>query len=197
MVYFGYTIATYSILILVTHIFSSVEKDDESYSFDYNAILASTPSEILATTIVLLTVDRVGRVPSATVSYAIASFATFGLCFFASQSTSPRGLLIVFSFLARGGIFSGSCVTWLATAELLPTEVRAAGHSILNAIGRLSAAMSPFLVAPGRAYMVSGSVVAVILLAVALASSALNETKGRAMGLISGSSSVTNGNGIV
>ena len=41
---------------------------------------------------------------------------------------------------------TGSCVSWVSTAEILTTEVRTTGHSAANAIARIGAIFSPFVI---------------------------------------------------
>jgi len=198
----GYTITAYSTIFMITLIFSDEDngnnqhQDDGTYSFDYNAILASTPSEIVGTTLVLLTIDKVGRIPSQVATYFVGGCAVFGLCFFAKRndnytdnddtSSSPRLLLISLGFLGRMCFFAGSSVTWITTAEILPTEIRNVGHSTANAVGRLSAALSPFLASNKRPYTTTGFIILIISWITALASSGLSETKSSVMGLASG-----------
>ena len=165
-------------------IFASDDLEQEGvYSFDYTAILASASAEIAGTTIAILAVDRVGRIPTQVVSYVGGGICLFVLTFMAMDSKTPRFELILMGFFARLFFMGGSCTTWVSTAEIMPTEIRATGHSWANAFARLAGAASPFLVTENRPYVISGVIIMVISLATALISSRLPETKGHSMGM--------------
>lgn len=181
----GYTILTYGTILLVTMIFSNghvkLDQSNGSYSFDYNAILASSLSEIVGITLAILLVDRVGRIPFQVVSYLMGSFAVLSLCILA-QRQSSRVWLIGAGFLARLSLMSASCTTWVSTAEILPTQLRTMGHALANAIGRLAGSLSPFLVTSDHSYVTSGGILWIIGLATALCASRLTETTDQSLG---------------
>jgi hypothetical protein len=144
----GFAITYFSVVILVTRIFASgdneLDGDDEGkkYSFDYAAILASASSEIAGTTAAIISVDRIGRVPVQVASYIGGGLSIFAMTYLASNEDSPRGWLILFGFLARMFFMGGSCTTWVITAEILTTEVRATGHSWANGTFLCTAAVA-------------------------------------------------------
>ena len=186
MVWGGFAVTYYGTLITVTMIFAADPDDletDGAYSFDYDAILASASAEIAGTTIALLTVDRLGRIPTQVASYLGGGFSAFLLTLLAMDSDSPRGQLILMGFLARMFFMGGCSTTWANTAEIMPTEIRTTGHSWSNAVARLAGAASPYLIAEQRPFIISGVVIMTISLATALVSSRLPETKGHSLGM--------------
>jgi hypothetical protein len=168
------------------------------YSFDYGAVAASASAEIAGTTLVLLTIDRLGRVPSQAFAYAAGGASVFALCWMDSSSSSEqasRTSLVLAAFFARLCFMGATCTTWVSTAELFPTRLRTTGHASCNAVGRLGGAASPLLLvgflsaaADGGSPASSSSirVAGIALLAVSLTTAwstwQLPETAGRAMG---------------
>ena len=139
---FGY----YGIVMATTRIFASEESEGgdasvagtsgpvtEIPSFDYSAIFVSSSAELIGITIVVALVDIAGRIPLQLVSFAVAGVCLFILCYLAANDAS-RKLLIAFGFLNRIFEMAASCVTWVSTAELLPTEIRTTGESASNVI---------------------------------------------------------------
>ena len=52
-------------------------------------------------------------------------------------------VLIALNLVARMLVFGGGCVTWVSTAEVLPTDIRATGHALAAGMwGRLGAFVS-------------------------------------------------------
>jgi len=77
---------------------------------------------------------------------------------------------------------SSSCSTWIATAEILTTEIRATGHAASNAVARLGGSLSPYLVTDATPMATIGSVMLTISLATTFAVAGLPETMGLSMG---------------
>jgi hypothetical protein len=169
-------------------VFASANDDDpdqdgaESYSFDYWAIFTSASAEVAGTTLIILLVDRIGRIPSQALSYFAGGCSLLILCLLASQEDAARSHLIVFSFLARMFFMSASCATWVSTAEILTTDIRTTGHSAANAVARLSGSFSPYLLTNATPYPVIGGVMFAISLSTATCVWNLPETKGLNMG---------------
>lgn len=184
--------AYYGTIIAVTLVFASTDEDsgDQNgsgqdltrYSFDYGAIMTSASAEIAGLTIVILLIDRVGRIPSQVGFYVAGGLSVFGLCFLAGRVSSSRTSLVVAAFLARMFYMGATCVTWVSTAEILTTEVRATGHSAANAIARIGGSASPYVVAASTPFTVIGSVMLAISLLASWALWHLPETKGKSMG---------------
>jgi len=115
----GFAFVYYATIMLVTLVFSSENQQgddgdadqgipDGSYSFDYGAIITTASSEIAGVTLVLLVIDRVGRIPTQTVCYALGGIFVFTLSILASHGGS-RNSLMAMAFLSRMW-FMGS--TW-------------------------------------------------------------------------------------
>ena len=90
--------------------FVADENEVGQYSFDYTAIFTSAVSEIFGTTIVILMVDRLGRIPSQVITYVCGGICMFAFCYLASRGDgSSRSSLVVTSFLARMFFMGGAC----------------------------------------------------------------------------------------
>lgn len=182
---FGY----YGTIMVITEIFNDPEgkrnnallEEEETYSFDYGAIFVSSSAELIGTTFAILSVDRVGRIPLQIVSYAMAGLSVCSLCVLASQG-AHRSVLIAFGFSARIFEMSGSCVSWVSTAEILTTEVRTTGHSAANAVARVGSLFAPFLIEGNSSLTKKGFVMLAIHCITVACVSQLPETKGAHMG---------------
>jgi MFS family permease len=180
---FGY----YGTLLAITKVFdndqggSSTDDDPGSYNFDYGAIFVSSSAELVGTTIVILAVDRAGRIPCQVIAYSLAGISVCVLCTLASNG-APRLLLIALGFTARVFEMGGTCVTWVSTAEILTTEVRSTGHSTANAMARLGAFFCPFVVEGGIPLQRIGFIMLFVHAITVLCVSKLPETKGKGMG---------------
>lgn len=178
---FGY----YGTIMAITKIFDKDKDADgneiETYNFDYAAIFVSSSAELVGTTFAISAVDVYGRIPLQVVSYAMAGIAVCTLCILAAHDAS-RDVLIAFGFLARIFEMSGSCVSWVSTAEILTTEVRTTGHSAANAVARIGALVSPFVVQGDMPLITMGLIMLAIHGVTVICISQLPETKGSHMG---------------
>lgn len=179
---FGY----YGTLLAITKVFDNdqggnTDEDPGSYNFDYGAIFVSSSAELVGTTIVILAVDRAGRIPCQVIAYSMAGISVCVLCTLASNG-APRLLLIALGFTARVFEMGGTCVTWVSTAEILTTEVRSTGHSTANAMARLGAFFCPFVVEGSIPLQRIGFIMLFVHAITVLCVSKLPETKGRGMG---------------
>ena len=186
----GQAFTYYGTIIAVTLVFAQIddqpkqEASSSSYTFDYAAILVSASSELAGTTFVVLLVDRIGRVRTQILSYSLGGICVWILCALASNDAASRSHLIVMAFMARLCFMGGSCTTWVSTAELLTTHVRSTGHSFANAVGRLGASASPYLVSSGTPFPLIGIVLGLASFLTAASSSQLPETAGKRMGVV-------------
>ena len=73
-------------------------------------------------------------------------------------------------------------MTWIVTAELLPTQIRSTGHSAANAVARIGGAASPFLVSPSVPMETIGIVMGVVSVLASMIAWNLPETAGQALG---------------
>ena len=117
-----------------TRIESATSGDVGATDFDYSAIFISSSAELLGTTLVIVLVDRVGRIPSQVVCYAVAGVCIFMLCTLASNAklagdkASDRWELVGLGFILRAMDMAGTCTSWVMTAEVLSTEIRTTGE---------------------------------------------------------------------
>ncbi|OEU22218.1 MFS general substrate transporter [Fragilariopsis cylindrus CCMP1102] len=104
----------------------SDDSNGRSFDFDYGAIIITSSAEIIGLIIAIFMVDRLGRVPTQTWFYFLG-----GLCILILGLLDFYRLhLIFFAFLSKMFIMAATSVTWLHTAELLPTKIRATGHGL-------------------------------------------------------------------
>lgn len=183
----GFAFSYYGAIIAITLVFSTEDDSDQGgegvYDFDYGAIFASASAEVAGTTLVLLTIDKAGRIPSQVVSYAFGAISIFVMCMAHSTGSASRELLICTGFLARMFFMSATCTTWVSTAEILTTEVRTTGHASANAIARIFGAAVPFVVSSSTPFPVIGTVLLFFGLLNAVTSYHLPETMGHGLGL--------------
>lgn len=155
--------------------------DVSKYDFDYSAIFVSASAEFVGTTLAIFVVDRMGRVSPQVISYGIGGMS-ISLVLFLSTFHTHRYVLVALAFVARIFEMSGTCILWVTTAEVLTTDVRGAGHSTSNALGRVGAIMCDYLIVGNT----SKTTIAVIMLlshTLSLVGVALlPETKGHNMG---------------
>jgi len=196
MAWAGFAFVYYGNIMIVTLVFADDEtkagssvshKDTNSYSFDYGAIMTSASAELAGTTLVIFLIDRIGRVPTQISSYIGGGCMVYLLCMLKARSLangapSHRTLMVMAAFLARMAFMSSSCSTWIATAEILTTEIRATGHAASNAVARLGGSLSPYLVTDATPMATIGSVMLTISLATTFAVAGLPETMGLSMG---------------
>lgn len=150
-------------------------------TFDFSAIFISNAAEVVGVTFVIFGVDRIGRIPSQVVSYALSGFFLGALCYWASIHAS-RPLLIALGFCARVFVMSATCVTWVSTAEILSTEVRTTGHAIANALAKVGAVLCPYVVEGNLPLQIVGVVLLFVQLFASVCVSQLPETAGRELG---------------
>jgi MFS family permease len=113
---FGY----YGTILAINKVFaepqSSSSQESSSYNFDYSAIFVSSAAELVGTTLVILVVDRIGRIPSQVVCYLGGGISVFLLCACA-EAGANRLLLIALGFAARVFAMGATCVTWVVRVE--------------------------------------------------------------------------------
>lgn len=185
----GYAVGYYGVILATTRIFDEDAINDAQNQeggggtphFNYEAIFISASAEIFGLIVVIRTVDSLGRIPSQIISYIFAGVCIFALSML-STVTSNNVVLTALSFFARAGFEMGSCVTWVSTAEILTTEIRTTGHSAANAVARIGAFASPYLVGSNNSMLTVGTIMLVISLFTAYCTSKLPETKGRQIG---------------
>lgn len=190
--WFGFAFLYYGTIILVTLTFAENDSinnggevaanADGSYDFDYPAIFFAACAEVVGQTFVLMTVETWGRVHTQALSYLLGGGSVLGLAFLAADDGSKRGTLMFVAFLARMFMMGASSTTWVATAEILPTQIRTTGHASANAIARVGGALSPFVVSTYVPMKTIGIVMASVAMVTCLLSWHFPETAGKALG---------------
>ncbi len=180
---FGY----YGTVMAITEIFDEQGESDTdglntANNFDFGAIFVSSSAELVGTTIAILGVDTLGRIRLQVWAYALAGIFVFSL-YFSAANDLHRNVLIMFGFGARIFEMTGSCVSWVSTAEILTTEVRTTGHSAANAVARIGSLFSPFLIQGHGSLIKKGLVMLLIHTGTVIFVSGLPETAGSRMGL--------------
>jgi MFS family permease len=180
---FGY----YGTILTITNVFSELPSDESTtnggdYDFDFSAIFVSGAAEFLGTTLAIAAVDRMGRIPSQVVSYALAGISISLLCILASLR-APRLLLVTLGFSARIFEMSGTCLTWVSTTEVLTTEVRMTGLGISSAVARVGAFFCPYVVDGTTPLLYIGIIMLLTHTFTAWFASHIPETKGLDMGV--------------
>jgi MFS family permease len=183
----------------------SLGEGSSSYTFDYAAIFLSSTAELVGVTITMLLIDRTGRVATQSVLYVVGGLMVFGMCWLAGTSNNPTGSfagenrvpLIVLAFFARMCVMGGAQLTWIITAEILPTQIRTTGHAMASAVARVGGASMPWLASTDNSFQLMAIVMACIGVYTASMVCMLPETAGRSMGtarMMSSGSYDTNGN---
>lgn len=149
---------------------------------DYGAIISSSFAEVLGQTLVLCLIHRHGRIQITSVMYLLGGISIFSLCLAAANPDTDRSILVLLSFTSRGLGMGASSMTWIVTAELLPTAIRTTGHSAANAVARLGGAISPFLISRAVNMETIAIVMGIISIVTSLAAWNLPETAGKALG---------------
>lgn len=193
--WYGLTFMYYGAIMAVSIVFSNIQKGDDNngsdndesnaIDFDYWALLIASSAEIVGLLLAILLVDRLGRVYTQFWAYSLGglSLLLLGILdFYEDSEESPRNYLIVFAFLSRMFIMGATAITWLHTAELLPTRFRATGHGLANALGRIGGMTCPFIVSRDNSLRTIGIVMFSVGLVTALSVYQLPETVGKALG---------------
>lgn len=130
-------------------------------------------------------IDRIGRIPSQTASYVGGGISVGLLCLLAARQSSygsATPFMVMTAFLARMCYMSGTCSSWVSTAELLPTEVRSTGHAAANAVARFGSIACPFLVTDRSSYFTIGWTLLTVSCMTAWCTWNLPETRGLRLG---------------
>lgn len=176
--------AYYGVLLMTGDMFSSDSDDDSgSCSFNYGPIFLTAVAELFGCMIIVRFVDSQGRTRTQGVGYGLGAVGCvlMGTCEVLSElqitvSFNSVFLLIgvlakkqyqgiLWSMLARMGIFAASTVTWIHTPELFPTRVRATGHAVSNSSAQIGSFCAPFLINSGSDALVGSLLAAVSALA--------------------------------
>jgi MFS family permease len=184
--WFGLAFLYYGVIIAVSIVFSNHEEKDSNgeggmYEFDYSAIFISGSAEIIGLILVLLTVDRWGRIPTQTLAYLLGGISCLllGFCAYAEAS---RTILVALAFLSRMAMMGASATTWVSTSEILSTEIRATGHGAANAMARFGGFFCPYIITERTSLRWIGVALFMVSILTAQLSWQLPETAGKALG---------------
>ena len=169
-----------------------IEADAHVFHFDFGAIIYASLAEVAGATLLVFTIDRLGRRLMHSLSFTMGGMLVFGLCWVASirnQATNEdlanfhmREATILLAVLARMFIFSGSTITWIWTAELFTTAQRTTGHSLANAGGRIGGFLAPYVVSDSAPLRWIGTTMMLISLLIVIVARTLPDTHGVTMG---------------
>lgn len=183
--WFGMGISYYGAIMIVTRVFVTEDDTDDNnghITFNYRSIGISCSAEIIGLTLVVLAVNRIGRI------YPAVSFFGLGGVFSAvlslSTSSQPVWLLTFVAFCTKCVEMGSSCLLWVITVEILPTELRSTGHGSSNAIGKLGGALCPFLIEGDIPFWIVGMIMFIVHFITAFCVCHLPETKSLEMGQI-------------
>ena len=186
---FGEGFLYFGTLLAVTLVFSTQTKS--GYSFDYGAIFTSCSAEIVGLTIVLIGVDRWGRIRTQTTAWVVGGICTSLMCLLhqysyrESMEQSSVWLLVslvVLSFGARALVLTGAATLWISVTEILPTQIRSSGHSLTYASGRIGGFVCPYIINNSTPLARIAAVVATVAILNTCCVAQLPETLGKAMG---------------
>lgn len=178
-VWIGFAFSYYSIIMVITRIFDEEDEEDGGLDFDYIAIFISSSSEFVGTTLAIQLVDNIGRIKALVGAFLLGGTNICVVCLF--DGTLTRLATVFFSFISRASGMAATCITWIITAELLATSMRATGHAAANSVARCGAFLSPFLVNEGKLGTI-GITLLITGITAAMAASQLPETTGVELG---------------
>ncbi|CAB1106077.1 unnamed protein product [Ectocarpus sp. CCAP 1310/34] len=99
-------------------------------------------SELVANVLSRFYVDRFDRRLSMSINFTVSAVMTVLM-----PVNSAMAWLLVTSFFARGASYVSSCMAWVVTPELYPTQIRSTGHALSNALGLCGAIGASYWVA--------------------------------------------------
>ena len=88
---------------------SGSDEEDNGCSFNYPPILESSAAEFFGTTVVILVINKLGRVRSQVMSYTIGAIAVLLMGF----SRSDKTMFFVFAMIGRAMAMGSTCATWV------------------------------------------------------------------------------------
>lgn len=179
--WFTFSFGYFGTLMVTTRVFSSRNSDTSDTQFDFGAIFITSLAEFIGTTMAIVFIERIGRVRSQVLSFLTAGLLMFMFCLLAEWN-ARRWVLLIFAFTSRIFEMAATCILWVATAEILNTEIRGAGHSSSNAFARIGAIFCPLLVQNTTSLIQVGITMCVFHCVTVFCVSRLPETSGRTMG---------------
>ena len=176
IVWFAFGFGYYGVVLLMVRIFEDDNNDEEeTCDFDYGNILINSSTEVLAVVLLIFMIEPIGRIKTMLFFFFTAGVSVIFVAIPMSN--------LAFSFVAaivRIAAMGANLSTWVATAEIFPTRLRATGHALATAMERLGSLLSPFLIHNEGAGLgvVSGVLCAVHMIGM-ICTLALPETQGK------------------
>ncbi|CAB9497354.1 Synaptic vesicle 2-related protein [Seminavis robusta] len=185
-VWLGKSFMYWGTVQLVTLVFANEDpnnlQNDQTYTFDYGAIGASALAEVVGATITIVFLERGGRMTLQSILYLMTGIFSIILCLFASDASPNRAVLVVFAFLARMCAQGATGLTWLITAEIIPTRIRNTGHATASAIARIGGACSPWLMSSENSFQTIAIAYGFVTIYITIMVCFLPETGGTELG---------------
>eukprot|EP00640_Fibrocapsa_japonica_P002605 CAMPEP_0113937136 /NCGR_PEP_ID=MMETSP1339-20121228/3833_1 /TAXON_ID=94617 /ORGANISM="Fibrocapsa japonica" /LENGTH=251 /DNA_ID=CAMNT_0000939799 /DNA_START=188 /DNA_END=943 /DNA_ORIENTATION=- /assembly_acc=CAM_ASM_000762 len=142
VLWFAYGLIYYSNTLVGTVLFQKGSRETKAQcSFYYPEIFAAACPEVIASLVLILVIDRLGRTRTMSCFFVADALAMVLL-----SLKVPLAALVIAAGFARGSGNIASSSVWIATPELYPTEIRTTSHSLLMCVARMGAVLSPFLV---------------------------------------------------
>ena len=176
VVWFSFGFGYYGVVLLMVRVFEDNDNDgEETCDFDYGNILINSSTEVLAVVLLIFMIEPVGRIKTMIFFFFVAGISVIFIAVPMSNSS-----FTVVAAIVRIAAMGANLSTWVATAEIFPTRLRATGHAIATAMERLGSLLSPFLIHNENAGLgvVSGVLCAIHLIGM-LCTLALPETQGK------------------
>ena len=128
--WFGYGFTFYGIIIGITRVFEAniTGIDQAVVSFDFPVIFMTCFAETLGVFFATQTVDRMGRIKSQVWYFALAGIGCTGMFWLPPPMQNLFYLKQFFALFARCFEIGAKSMTWITTAEILKTEIRATGR---------------------------------------------------------------------
>lgn len=178
IVWLGFGLDFYGISLLVTRLFGKNQSgsgSDFECHFRYKYIIITTTAQFVGTLILLLMIDKLGRVKSQSLPYMVTALALLPIALLPKK----HGLAhLSCLYIALAAQMMASSAAWVHVPELYPTDVRSSAHSLALTVSRLSAFSASYLVDSTLDLPLVLLVLAITAGASALAASRLPETRG-------------------
>ncbi|KAH9128152.1 hypothetical protein LEN26_002523 [Aphanomyces euteiches] len=136
MIWLGFGVSYYGIILLFPRIF----QPKEGQTFNYTCIFLAAVAEVAGVFLTIAIVAKLGRRTTQRWLYGLCTVAV-------ALSALDLDLvsLTILAMAARAFIMGASSTTWLATPEAFPTHVRTSGHGIASAMCRVGGFVTPFI----------------------------------------------------
>lgn len=140
VVYVTYSFTYFGTILYLSRLFSTRSISSHVVQFDYLDLFTNSVSEIAGIFFASCIIDILGRKASQIIFYLVAGIFVLSLPFTSAY------LRFIASLICRMAIMGASGLTWAATPELYPTDLRAIGHSLSMSFSRIGAILAPFIV---------------------------------------------------